>query len=83
MGPGRVELPTLRLSGVRSNQLSYEPRSTALSFEFFVLSTVKNSKLSTHTQKLKLGSSVISINLKKSNKKTADYNCQRYILRTL
>jgi hypothetical protein len=25
MGPGRVELPTLRLSGVRSNQLSYEP----------------------------------------------------------
>ena len=25
MGPGRVELPTSRLSGVRSNQLSYEP----------------------------------------------------------
>lgn len=25
MGPGRVELPTLRLSGARSNQLSYEP----------------------------------------------------------
>ena len=25
MGPGRLELPTSRLSGVRSNQLSYEP----------------------------------------------------------
>jgi hypothetical protein len=25
MGPGRFELPTSRLSGVRSNQLSYEP----------------------------------------------------------
>ncbi len=26
MGLGRVELPTSRLSGVRSNQLSYRPR---------------------------------------------------------
>ena len=25
MGPGRIELPTSRLSGVRSNRLSYEP----------------------------------------------------------
>ena len=25
MGPGRLELPTSRLSGVRSNQLSYGP----------------------------------------------------------
>ena len=25
VGPGRLELPTSRLSGVRSNQLSYEP----------------------------------------------------------
>ncbi len=25
MGPGRFELPTSPLSGVRSNQLSYEP----------------------------------------------------------
>jgi hypothetical protein len=25
VGPGRLELPTLRLSGVRSNQLSYGP----------------------------------------------------------
>ena len=29
MGPGRLELPTSRLSGVRSSQLSYEPDSTA------------------------------------------------------
>ena len=28
VGPGRFELPTSRLSGVRSNQLSYEPRET-------------------------------------------------------
>ena len=25
VGPGRLELPTSRLSGVRSNQLSYRP----------------------------------------------------------
>ena len=25
VGPGRLELPTSRLSGVRSNRLSYEP----------------------------------------------------------
>ena len=32
VGPGRLELPTLRLSGVRSNHLSYRPScSTALS----------------------------------------------------
>ena len=29
VGPGRLELPTLRLSGVRSNQLSYGPRAPA------------------------------------------------------
>ena len=29
VGPGRLELPTLRLSGVRSNHLSYEPIRTA------------------------------------------------------
>ncbi len=26
VGPGRLELPTSRLSGVRSNHLSYGPR---------------------------------------------------------
>ena len=30
MGPGRLELPTSRLSGVRSSQLSYEPDSMAV-----------------------------------------------------
>jgi hypothetical protein len=29
MGLGRVELPTSRLSGVRSNHLSYRPLATA------------------------------------------------------
>lgn len=29
VGPGRLELPTLRLSGVRSNQLSYGPIAAA------------------------------------------------------
>ncbi len=30
MGPGRLELPTSRLSGVRSSQLSYEPNHIGL-----------------------------------------------------
>ena len=30
LGPGRLELPTSRLSGVRSSQLSYEPDSLAV-----------------------------------------------------
>ena len=30
MGQGRVELPTSRLSGVRSNHLSYWPRAAAI-----------------------------------------------------
>jgi hypothetical protein len=30
VGLGRLELPTSRLSGVRSNHLSYRPRSPAL-----------------------------------------------------
>ena len=29
VGPGRLELPTSRLSGVRSNQLSYGPFGSA------------------------------------------------------
>ncbi len=29
VGPGRLELPTLRLSGVRSNHLSYRPMAAA------------------------------------------------------
>jgi hypothetical protein len=29
VGPGRLELPTLRLSGVRSNHLSYGPLAAA------------------------------------------------------
>ena len=29
VGPGRLELPTSRLSGVRSNQLSYGPMTGA------------------------------------------------------
>jgi hypothetical protein len=32
VGPGRLELPTLRLSGVRSNQLSYGPLGGAHNF---------------------------------------------------
>jgi hypothetical protein len=29
VGPGRLELPTLRLSGVRSNHLSYGPMAAS------------------------------------------------------
>src|SRR5690242_11001096 len=32
VGPGRLELPTLRLSGVRSNHLSYEPLGDGRTF---------------------------------------------------
>jgi hypothetical protein len=35
VGLGRFELPTSPLSGVRSNQLSYRPDSTAISPPFF------------------------------------------------
>jgi hypothetical protein len=33
VGPGRVERPTSRLSGVRSNHLSYEPETPRLAFQ--------------------------------------------------
>ncbi len=52
MGPGRLELPTSRLSGVRSNLLSYEP-SVNLLFT------------------IDYGLASLTIDLKKSNKKTA------------
>ena len=36
MGPGRFELPTSRLSGVRSNRLSYEPPSLRLTMYYSI-----------------------------------------------
>jgi hypothetical protein len=33
VGPGRLELPTSRLSGVRSNQLSYGPMAARRPFD--------------------------------------------------
>ena len=33
VGPGRLELPTLRLSGVRSNHLSYGPMAATAGYE--------------------------------------------------
>ena len=33
VGPGRVERPTSRLSGVRSNHLSYEPETRITVFQ--------------------------------------------------
>ena len=66
MGPGRVELPTLRLSGVRSNQLSYEPEYSISDFRFSLLF---KSKILNRKPTILLGSPVITLNLKKSNKK--------------
>jgi hypothetical protein len=34
VGPGRFELPTSPLSGVRSNQLSYEPATGSIGYLF-------------------------------------------------
>ena len=45
MGPGRLELPTSRLSGVRSSQLSYEPNGV-FDFRFSIDdSKTRNRKL--------------------------------------
>jgi hypothetical protein len=61
MGPGRFELPTSRLSGVRSNQLSYEP----------VIKILSKTPISAYSLKSALAVGFITINIKKSNKKTA------------
>ena len=45
MGPGRFELPTSRLSGVRSNQLSYEPHKNG----YFL--TIESDKFKRKLQK--------------------------------
>ena len=39
VGLGRVELPTSPLSGVRSNQLSYRPRSLSVQYQVICVST--------------------------------------------
>ncbi len=39
VGPGRLELPTSRLSGVRSNQLSYRP---SLNFHILIYMNIQN-----------------------------------------
>jgi hypothetical protein len=48
VGPGRFELPTSRLSGVRSNQLSYEPCTDLLFIIFYLL---MNRQYSSETSK--------------------------------
>ena len=82
MGPGRFELPTSRLSGVRSNQLSYEPMAISIS-DFRLTILIKKSQIGNRKPTILPGSSVITIYLKKSNKKTAARNCQRPKIRTL
>ena len=57
VGPGRLELPTSRLSGVRSNQLSYEP--------LHPISASRPNRLSLNWCDCRY----IAIHLKKSNKK--------------
>jgi hypothetical protein len=49
MGPGRFELPTSRLSGVRSHQLSYEPDYISrVRLETVVVQTSRLSRLNHH-----------------------------------
>src|SRR5712672_2521802 len=40
VGPGRVERPTSRLSGVRSNHLSYEPETRGYGFQDHFAKTI-------------------------------------------
>jgi hypothetical protein len=82
VGPGRFELPTSRLSGVRSNQLSYEPVAISIS-DYSLTILIKKSQIGNRKPTILPGSSVITIYLKKSNKKTAARNCQRPKIRTL
>ena len=78
MGPGRVELPTSRLSGVRSNQLSYEPFNCG--FQILdcglkqKIQTTKYNPLSTIWSR----PDSLAIQLKKSNKKPLP-NWQRFL----
>jgi hypothetical protein len=44
VGPGRLELPTSRLSSARSNQLSYEPGSSREGHESHALKTKMSAK---------------------------------------
>src|SRR5215470_3887201 len=44
VGLGRVELPTSRLSGVRSNQLSYRPLGLSCASNAFAPSSALNSE---------------------------------------
>jgi hypothetical protein len=72
MGPGRFELPTSRLSGVRSKPTelrAQEPATREIRRFFFNKNFLSEFPygLSPKVE----GSSVITINLKKSNKKTA------------
>ena len=66
MGPGRVELPTSRLSGVRSHQLSYEPLIQPQ------LCTAKLVSFNWSERRF------IAFHFRKSNKKTAAFSCQRF-----
>ena len=69
MGPGRFELPTSPLSGVRSNQLSYEPDALAFVTAQF------------NTQQPQLASNVGSLyfcSFERATKKTAALHCQRF-----
>ena len=85
LGPGRIELPTSRLSGVRSNQLSYEPEGYWLliidnwlliiflcyDLTIFEVEAAKQINLSIINLQLSilLRSDSLTIYLRKSNKK--------------
>ena len=45
VGPGRLELPTLRLSGVRSNHLSYGPSGSRQGSRQLAVHNAANSEV--------------------------------------
>src|SRR5438445_6726711 len=66
VGPGRVERPTSRLSGVRSNHLSYEPE---YAFEVrFRITSPRQSRL-IRTTRARLRAQAIRISTEKEGKR--------------
>jgi hypothetical protein len=71
VGPGRFELPTSRLSGVRSKPTELRAPGQFSISDFRLTILLKKSQIGNRKPTILPGSSVITIYLKKSNKKTA------------
>ena len=50
VGRGGLEPPTSRLSGVRSNQLSYRPLQTSSSLKFYILKRYEDGSVNLQSE---------------------------------